>query len=226
MAVGACHVDEIAQAIQIAQQHTPDFPVVANGGVEHHADVDKIRKLTGAVAVMSSEGLLENPGIFTTDSSEWSARQTLQQQFQYAVDYLSWCRLYPPLPGTGGFSSNIVRAHLFKFLFRYLSAQTHLRDKLASPKTRHLCDFEQVCQDLYDVYEQLTDEELEDVVSSRASVSWYRRHRLGVNPSTKKESTKPILSIQQRKEAAKSRILELRAQRQEKRSDNKTIMVS
>lgn len=40
------------------------IPVVANGGVETRADAERLLEETGADAVMSSEGLLEDPGLF------------------------------------------------------------------------------------------------------------------------------------------------------------------
>lgn len=40
------------------------IPVVANGGVETGADAERLLEETGADAVMSSEGLLENPALF------------------------------------------------------------------------------------------------------------------------------------------------------------------
>lgn len=43
------------------------IPVVANGGVETRADAERLLEATGADAVMSSEGLLEDPGLFDRD---------------------------------------------------------------------------------------------------------------------------------------------------------------
>lgn len=40
------------------------IPVVANGGIETGADAERLLEETGADAVMSSEGLLENPALF------------------------------------------------------------------------------------------------------------------------------------------------------------------
>lgn len=40
------------------------IPVVANGGIETGADAERLLDETGADAVMSSEGLLENPALF------------------------------------------------------------------------------------------------------------------------------------------------------------------
>lgn len=40
------------------------IPVVANGGVETLRDAEQLLQATGADAVMSSEGLLEDPSLF------------------------------------------------------------------------------------------------------------------------------------------------------------------
>src|SRR6056297_130306 len=45
------------------------IPVVANGGVETYEDALACQSVTGADAVMSSEGLLENPSLFLPGSS-------------------------------------------------------------------------------------------------------------------------------------------------------------
>ena len=51
------------------------IPVVANGGVETGADAERLLEETGADAVMSSEGLLENPGLFDRN---WKPMEELQ----------------------------------------------------------------------------------------------------------------------------------------------------
>lgn len=43
------------------------IPVIANGGVETRADAERLLEATGADAVMSSEGLLEDPSLFDSN---------------------------------------------------------------------------------------------------------------------------------------------------------------
>lgn len=45
------------------------IPVVGNGGVRTRADAEQLLEVTGADAVMSSEGLLEDPSLFDRDST-------------------------------------------------------------------------------------------------------------------------------------------------------------
>jgi hypothetical protein len=194
-------------------------PVVVNGGIEQFSDVESVKTRTRTAAVMSSEALLENPGLFAVDSSSWSPRQTLEQQFRYANDYLSWCQNYPPLPGVSGQSCNIVRSHLFKMLFRYLSEQPDLRDKMASHQVRRLIDFEQICHELFSRYKNLSATELDAYASSSVSSSWYRRHwdaKRVTSPSSKAGQTL-VLSTQESKEAVQLRIAKLKKDRQERK---------
>ena len=220
VAVGACHLDELARAVDLAREHTPAFPIVANGGIESLSDVQEVKRRTKATAVMSSEALLENPGLFSVDSSTWSPRRKLDKQFRYASEYLELCRRYPPLPGVLGHSCNMVRSHLFKILFRYLSEQEDLRDDMASHRTCRLVDFERVCLELFRRYDGILDDELESFASSRASGSWYRRHW-----SLKRDvPTEPItMTNADRKTATQLRIAKLRAQRNERRLANQSL---
>jgi tRNA-dihydrouridine synthase len=223
--VRACHLDRIRLAVEIAHQHQPGFMIVANGGVESFSDVARVQKETGAVAVMSSEALLESPNIFAKDSSALSRRQLLEQQFSFAREYLLWCRAYPPLPvalGHDGGSFNVARGHLFKFLHRYLQEHADLRDRLASNQLRTVRQATELIDALHQRYQGLTDDDLSRCKSSLVNSSWYRRHwdakenlrvhqRHG-NPSQVAGSAVPsdILSLEQRKQAIRKRIAHLR----------------
>ena len=44
-----------------------DIPVIANGGISCADDVSACFEATGAAAVMSSEGILENPALFCSN---------------------------------------------------------------------------------------------------------------------------------------------------------------
>lgn len=61
-AQGAANWDIIAKV-----KRAVSIPVVANGGVETRLDAERLLEATGADAVMSSEGLLEDPALFDAD---------------------------------------------------------------------------------------------------------------------------------------------------------------
>ena len=234
--VAQCHTDRLWLAVETAQKHTANYPVVANGGVEHYSDVSRLRQETGACAVMSSEALLERPNLFQTDSSTYSNRQVLEQQIQISADYLSWCRLYPPLPGVVGTTHgpfNIIKGHLFKFLHRYLQEHPDIRDRLQDHQTCTNTEQAQaVLDELYARYDGLSDEDMHAAATSDSSdtlsdTSWYRRHRKAVVHTRpvrissdlmgRQEDDVPLPSVEDRKRIAKLRIAKLQAQKLDKK---------
>jgi len=225
--VGPCRVDRIAEVVRLAQQRRPGFPVVANGGIETSTDAMRLLQTTGAAAVMSSEALLERPDLFqqrpSSSSSSCTPREALHRQFQFARDYVDWCRLYPPLPGVLGHvggSFNVARGHMFKFLHRYLQEHHDLREELSSRELTRLVQAEEFLDVLYGRYDELTDDELAGLQSSQPSSSWYRRHwgasrRVHVRNRQSAESPAD-LSVDERKELLKSRIANLKQERLQK----------
>jgi tRNA-dihydrouridine synthase len=185
------------------------IPVIVNGGIEFVADAIRIQQQTGAAAIMSSEALLERPNLlgaiqieqqsllqsysqellasFETEESS-DMKTTPQQQFynqiQFALDYIQWCYHMPPLSsglGTKGGSFNVIRAHLFKILYRYLNDPINydLRDQLGSGYSMQRLDQAEVLiQTLSQRYKSLTASKWDDLESSFFPKStWYRRHR-------------------------------------------------
>ena len=75
---------------------------------------------------MSSEALLENPSIFSdlsTTDFDLTVRQIHERQLALANEYLDIVANYPPA-GIGRFGSNsIVKAHIFKILYRAFSVE-------------------------------------------------------------------------------------------------------
>jgi tRNA-dihydrouridine synthase len=184
-AVRGCNWDKIALAVQTAHEYSHgQVPIIANGGIEHPSDFRKCLEYTGAAGIMSSEALLENPGLFSptaSDESCMSPRQILERQFHYATLYLDLATAYPPVPGSMGgdnASHSIVKAHLFKFLHRYFQECPDLRDALASAyKTPQLIHTRQIVTQLWERYDTLSDEQLAKAPSSQGENTWYRRHR-------------------------------------------------
>ena len=145
-------------------------PVIANGGIATRGDVDECLKHTGAAAVMSSEGLLENPALFCSNIHPVSG-EYLDQTWM-AKRYLEICRTHPPTKGAA-----MVRGHLFKFLHNGLRTHTDLRDELLLASS---------LDELDGVVNKLEDTGWEQPMfhaeggGSRLDLSWYRRHRVEV----------------------------------------------
>lgn len=224
--VAKCNWDAIANVVKIAREYSQDenFPIIANGGIEHPSDVQKCLEYTGASAVMSSEALLENPGVFESrvkDDTDLSPQHIFERQIKYCHRYLDLCILYPPVPGSlgkEGGSFNCIRSHLFKFIYRYLDEQPDIRTKLGhSNKTISIVDARQLINDLEERYTSIPNW-IELKSSNVKKSSWYRRHRdakLNSKMRTrgqKQESELSGLSIADKKAALKKRIEKLKEQ--------------
>ena len=233
--VGAVHTDRIRLAIEAAHRVDPQFPVVANGGMETYRDVQTILKATGAVAAMSSEALLETPNIFMPESLDLLPRERMEQQFRFARQYLEICStVAPPVPGVLGTSKYkggsfvVVRGHLFKFLHRYLQEQPDLRDRLT--KEGDLTSIPQalaLMEELYERYANVSEDEWETLGSSSPNASWYRRHRKPGRQVHQKEvklrsSLAPGtgLSVEERKQLIQERIQRLKIQNNARAGSN------
>jgi tRNA-dihydrouridine synthase len=225
--VRECNWDAIAKVVQIAKEYSqnPYFPIIANGGIEYSSDVDRCLAYTGASAVMSSEALLENPGIFqqsAKDDVDISPELLFQRQIRYCHEYLDLCTLYPPLPGSlgkiGG-SFNCIRAHFFKIVHRYLEEHPDLRELLGHPtKVTSIGGARQLLYQLEQRYSNITD--WSELRSSNVSKSsWYRRHREAAVTSRmstrgqRVESELAGLSIEEKKNVMRERLRKLREQR-------------
>lgn len=92
-----------------------NIPLFANGNILYHEDIDTCLKHTGADGVMSAEGHLYNPCLFT------------QGQYRISLlvnEYLDICtQIDTPI--------TCIRGHLFKMYKQCLSREPDLRDMLA-----------------------------------------------------------------------------------------------
>ena len=115
------------------------IPVIANGGVSSRADALACLAYTGADGVMSSEGLLENPRLFSEVGSAAfdSDIDHIESQLCTVEEYL---HLLSAFPARAASTAHVARAHIFKILYRFLDAPKNadLRMRLG------LCEFEEI----------------------------------------------------------------------------------
>ena len=95
-----------------------NIPIVANGNILYHEDIEKCIEYTGCDGVMTAEGNLYNPGIFT---------DICYPVWQMASEYLNLCREYSA-------PVSYVRGHLFKLYRNTIMNYPTLRDRLAFAK--------------------------------------------------------------------------------------------
>ena len=106
------------------------IPVFANGNVIYPEDVAECLRQTGADGIMSAEGNLYNPAIF-------SGREP--PVWEMANEYLEICK-------TVGYRAAYIRAHFFKLYHAALAKYTDFRHRLG--ECRELEEFEQFAKDL------------------------------------------------------------------------------
>ncbi|GAM21396.1 hypothetical protein SAMD00019534_045710, partial [Acytostelium subglobosum LB1] len=90
------------------------IPVIANGSVLEYDDIDECLKETTADGVMSAEGILANPAMFSGKNIPVT---------QICHDFLDMCEQYPT-------QHWIIRSHFFKLLRKDCEVYEDLRSKL------------------------------------------------------------------------------------------------
>mmetsp|Transcript_10392 Transcript_10392/g.17422 ORF Transcript_10392/g.17422 Transcript_10392/m.17422 type:complete len:473 (-) Transcript_10392:172-1590(-) len=114
------------------------IPVVANGGIGCYADAARCLEYTGADAVMSSEGLLENPKLFSPEGDRLFREDFCRAQLRTAAEFVALVKAYPlPRP-----INQVIRGHLFKMLYRFISAEKNkdLQRQLAEGRFEEMCE--------------------------------------------------------------------------------------
>jgi len=225
--VAAADWGSVQQCVDFARTYSgnANYPVISNGGIEFWDDITNCFGTTKASSVMSSESLLENPGLFCSGegqiASYTTAKGLLERQLEYADIYLDYATVFPPLPGSLGIrggSFNVIRSHLFKILFRYLEENPEQRSWLGNQDLNTIKQARDLVSDLRSRYNKVDEQQLSLRNSWSNDGSWYRRHR-GNNAQHQNEPT-PTLSIEERKQVAKLRIQKMKEERMKRSVKN------
>lgn len=94
------------------------IPVIANGNILYHDDLQDCLDQTGADGIMSAEGNLFNPSLFA--SSELPP-----MTYDIAQEYLDICKELQPVT-----RPVIIKSHLFKLFHASFATHTDLRDRM------------------------------------------------------------------------------------------------
>ncbi len=169
--VGAVDWDVIAQI-----RSAVNVPVVANGGVGNSDDVNRCFQFTRASGVMSSEAILENPGLFNLEHDKELMGNFALAQLSIVEDYVRLVDIFSQNLVYGPGLSSPAKAHLFKMLYRFLSipANYDLRDRLGRAKSH---------SDSGSIFQELKGRVLSKLEKGcvRGEIfqdtTWYDRHR-------------------------------------------------
>ncbi|EKM61532.1 uncharacterized protein PHACADRAFT_180642 [Phanerochaete carnosa HHB-10118-sp] len=145
-----------------AVKEAVSVPVIANGNILFHSDIEACLAATGADAVMSAEGNLYNPVVFMSApaSSSSLADPALPSTWCISSDGLHLPHTHLALEYLAIVKSqktrtkgSAVKGHLFKLLRPALGRETDLRDRLGRIQIKRLGDSE-----AWDQYEALIKE--------------------------------------------------------------------
>ncbi len=176
---------------------TLSIPIVANGGVECREDALRCLAYTQADAVMSSEGLLENPKLFSEEGDLQYRTNYISSQLTTIAEYESLFLGFPQVNvnvSTGtrvGYDATapIARAHVFKMLHRLINAPANFDLRLLLARGNLAAIFD-VCHQLQARAELLGYSC--DVAMEKGFLlpeNWYSRHRQRATPQ--KEASPP-----------------------------------
>ena len=146
--------------------------VIANGGISCYDDVVRCLEVTGVDGVMSSEGLLENPALFSPTGDANYRLHYISQQLQIAQELIQLFSTY-----ANEHSHFQLRGHLFKILYRITDAVNNqdFRKRLSEGS---IAGFPELLHDMHDRYRRIDyDEKAAMSMGLLNQNSWYMRHR-------------------------------------------------
>jgi len=138
-------------------------PIIANGSVGCLEDAHACLASTGADAVMASEGLLENPGLFTNQIHLPSGARH---------DVIDMAREYLACVGEYGCDGGDMRGHLMRMLFGLLNTHTDMRDALVSRKGTSAPQALEVVESLDKLVPRLPGWAIEEAAAADSGQAW------------------------------------------------------
>ena len=129
-----------------------NIPVISNGGIKTYQDSMKCLGETKVDGVMSAEGILANPALFSGPD--------LVDMDLLVAEYLAYTRKYKD-------NDSYMKPHLFKMLHSGLKRYTDLRTELG--KARTFEEFDRVAKEVRVRRER-------DGVSKEDKGGWYNRY--------------------------------------------------
>lgn len=157
--------------IKYLRENLPEGLVFfSNGNILYPEDIERCMKHTNSNGVMSAEGNLYNPGVFSTETED------VERQYPRLDKILrEYFEIVKSLPESHA-SRNAMKAHFFKLLRPILGKETGLRDKIAKTSPKYSIEkWEEIVTDLEKmvatIYEQPNIAEL-DVITTGEKEWW------------------------------------------------------
>ncbi|KAI9273726.1 dihydrouridine synthase-domain-containing protein [Sporodiniella umbellata] len=137
------------------------IPVVANGNILYYDDIERCIQHTGVDAIMTAEGSLYNPAIFSSEA------KLPPYTYQVAEEYLDICKIEKTNPG-------MIKGHMFKLLHPSLPVHTDLRARLGV--SREIEDFYSVVKELKERVQKEIKEKGEDPEQGKPDEKGIRKY--------------------------------------------------
>ncbi len=165
---GATDWDTIKRVVEL---YGDKIPILANGGISNLDDARECLEYTGVDGIMSSEGILEYPPLFTESNTiAVNGKRVGPGRLELTREFLKISEEHPPDKGGQGNGIKCVRAHVHRFLHEDLKGRNDIRQKIALAFDHSV--LYEACDDIEKIYKEIghvvEDEEL----------SWYMRHRV------------------------------------------------
>jgi len=185
-----------------AVKESVSIPVFANGNIQYLQDVHRCMEYTGVDGVMTAEGNLSNPALFSGKNPP---------VWEMTDEYMALVDKHPCL-------LSYIRGHLFRIWRIVLDRNKDMRDKLGTAKS--IQEMKEICQTL----KERTQKDIEENGESKSTVIpyWrcqpYIRSNAGVKRTLDEmkedeERAKEVVKLRQMKKALKKKKVQARRER-------------